>query len=353
MAADVARVEAGRERTGDGVFERVLGLLRKEDAADIFSHGFKGAALCIRQDGLSAGFRLQRHDAVVLFAGEDERAAAAIQLQDLRIGTPPEDFHGGTRQPAQFFRASADADHLERAVEAAVDADGQIDAFVGNEGRNNQVVGACAAGRHGVRRIERTRLRRAAHDVHRGIDDVGFASVEIADAFGDVLTDGDKAVDPFGGLAVPGAECGQHGFDDDAFERIGAEVLLVEGPRIPHRGKADAEVPRAFGFAETLGDAVRGGEEQAAIRHAGGAGRPRKNGEELPVVADNAGQAVERRKDDGMRGDGFAHEGGVAQERGDGGIGPGAAEILEHAFAAAHAGEPVVTQRHTSAAGSL
>jgi hypothetical protein len=98
--------------------------------------------------------------------------------------------------------------------------------------------------------------------------------------------------------------------------------------------------------SQARGHAVAGGEhhvEAGEIELLDGGGEERQI---PPVVPADAGRPLQEAGADGVRLDGRADAAGKMEEGEDGRFGKERAEGLEHLLAAAHAGEPVVHQRH-------
>ena len=101
MGADGGGVPVGAPGLLDGVREGVLGLLREEDAGDAVGDGLERAAAPEGDDGAAAGLGLEGDDAVVLLAGKDEEAAAAVEVDDLLVGEAAEELDGRAGEAAR------------------------------------------------------------------------------------------------------------------------------------------------------------------------------------------------------------------------------------------------------------
>ena len=113
--------------------------------------------------------------------------------------------------------------------------DGEVDAFVGDEGGDDEVVGARRRGEgEGVEVF-----------VDAGVDDDGVAVVDFFDAGGDGVGVGDELGDVVV-LFVEGAEARDDGGEGEAFGGEAGEVLVLHSPDVTHGGVAVAEVGDSF-----------------------------------------------------------------------------------------------------------
>ena len=72
------------------VDEGLLRLLCKEDPRDAVPDGFQGAPASVSNDGTAAGLGLERHNAKILFAGENKLTTGAVELKNGVIALPPQ-----------------------------------------------------------------------------------------------------------------------------------------------------------------------------------------------------------------------------------------------------------------------
>src|SRR5205823_1335952 len=143
------RVEAqgllARRFRAEVALARLEGLQRARQALDaLFSKpgAGRGCRAGHRQDGLGgaaapegdhgrpAGLRLDRHDAEIFFAGEDQRATAAHLLANYLVRLPAEEMNGWARQRAQMPLVLAGADDEQVPAQAIARLDGQVEALV-------------------------------------------------------------------------------------------------------------------------------------------------------------------------------------------------------------------------------
>ena len=117
------------------------------------------------------GHGLEGDDAEVLAAGEEHGPALAVEARDLRVAAPAEELDGRSGEGAQAGLLGAGPHDQEPPPERRGRADGQIDALVRHECRDDEVEVALGA----VGQLE-------ALDVDGRIDDRRLAPVAAADA---------------------------------------------------------------------------------------------------------------------------------------------------------------------------
>ena len=123
-------------------------LLVEEHARLAVDHRIQRAAGGVGPHRPAGGGRLQRRDAKILFAGKNERPAA-FEIAPLGgVVDRPEELDVRAGQTLQPRAVASVADDLQRRVEPGARLDGQVDALVGDQARNDEkialVLGAAA-----------------------------------------------------------------------------------------------------------------------------------------------------------------------------------------------------------------
>ena len=92
-----------------------------------------------RDDRTAARLRFDRHDAEVLFTGQQDRCRSSIEVADLGVGTAAEQLDvGACGQLASASALGSVADDAERHAGKPACLDGEVDPFVGDQGRHDQ-----------------------------------------------------------------------------------------------------------------------------------------------------------------------------------------------------------------------
>ena len=193
------RVERDVLRARDAGGKRFGSRFGDEHARHVVDDRVERASTAKRDDRPSAGLRFDRHDAEVLLAGQQDRRRSSIEVANRFIGKAAEQLNVGAggelRQRVALRSVSDDA---ERHARKAAGLDGDVDAFVGNQGRHNQQEVFGNDGLIAGRAIE---IR-----IDRRIDDNSVTIIVPPDPAGNVLRDGHIAVHPPCGGRVPAGE---------------------------------------------------------------------------------------------------------------------------------------------------
>jgi hypothetical protein len=123
----------------DGVADGVRRLLGEEQAGLAVDDGLRRTGPVERNHRRARGHRLDRRDAEVLLAGEDERPAALHQVGDHVVSLCAEELDGRAGHLVQARLTRSLAHHLERPTEPAACADGEVEPLVVEQPADNQV----------------------------------------------------------------------------------------------------------------------------------------------------------------------------------------------------------------------
>ena len=131
----------------NGVGEGFGGGLVEEGAGLVFDDGVECAAGAEADDGASAGLCFDAGDAEVFYLWEKEAVCALVEGAELVVADLPEEADGGVcvvkfvlalSVCAECFFVRAGADDGKGAVGLGGGGDGEVDAFVGFEGGDEQ-----------------------------------------------------------------------------------------------------------------------------------------------------------------------------------------------------------------------
>lgn len=230
----------------DGADEVVLGGVVEEGSGFGVDDGVEGAACAACDDGGVAGLGFEGGDAEVFDLGVEEDAGGADEVEEgVVVGVVVEgDVWVWSGEVLEGAERGAGADDVEGDVRAGAGADGEVDAFVGFEGADDEgVVGAWGGGVGGEE-----------IGADGGVDDEGVAVVDGADLVCDVGGVGDEPGDVRGGAFVPFAEgvaeAVEPGGAESVLEGVAEGVVVAAVPEVACGGVAVAEVGDALGRFE-------------------------------------------------------------------------------------------------------
>src|SRR5262249_34668562 len=147
--------------------------------------------------------RLDRHDAEVLLAGEDQRPAPPQVVPYLLVRPPAQEAHVRMGQLPQTLLVLPRADDHQVPPQTHTGVDGQVDALVRRKRRGDEVEVLARYFSGGVE-----------VGIDRRIDDEAVTAVALADAPLNGVADGDEMIDVRGRAAVPVAQPRQQPFDE-------------------------------------------------------------------------------------------------------------------------------------------
>ncbi len=188
-------IKAGRFEVRDGRAQRGGGRLVEHEAGPPVLDRLSPAALGEDDRRPAAGEGLEGDDPRVLHSRHEDGPAPAVQLAQGLVVDPAEERGLGRGEGPQPCLLRPGSDDPHRPARAAVGVEDELEALVGGEGGDDEVVGAGAV----VARGEEA-------GVHRRRDHDRVAAVVAADAFGDVRAVRGEAVDAGRGPHVPGTE---------------------------------------------------------------------------------------------------------------------------------------------------
>lgn len=333
----------------DGACEVVGGGVVEERAGFGVDDGVEGAPGAAGDDGGVARLGFDGGDAEVfdLWVEEDAGAAHVVD-ESFVVGVVVEgDVGVGARVGAQCSSCGPGPDDVEGDVQRGAGVDGEVDAFVGFEGADDEgAVGSFDAG-----------VWAEAVGADGGVDDDGVSVVDGSDLGRDVVGVGDEPGDVCGGALVPFAEgvpevvepCGA----ESVFEGVADGVVVAAFPEVAGGGVAVAEVGDGRGGLEPFDGAGGCGDEEVdgGVLVVGGESLGELGdgfgvrGEE--PAAEWCGEEVERGGGDGegvdcgCDGSGGAEHGVAAGDGGAAGEEVGR-DGVEDEFAAASCDEPIV-----------
>ena len=132
---------SGRDGVADAAHGRRpgagLGAVDQEPRLAV-DDGFERTAPGQRDDRPAAGLRLDRDDPEILFAGQEHGGRAAIELTHGFIGRSAQKLHIGAGQGFQPGPVAAFAGDLQGHPGGAGRVDGDVEAFVGDEGGDHE-----------------------------------------------------------------------------------------------------------------------------------------------------------------------------------------------------------------------
>src|SRR5581483_5740551 len=118
-----------------------LGCLLVEERAGLaVHHGVERTTSGVGDDRPACRLCLYRGDAEVLLSREQEAAAAEVELLELLLANASQELDVAARSRGQRGAVASVPDDLQREAQALEGIDGEIDALVGNQARNHQVV---------------------------------------------------------------------------------------------------------------------------------------------------------------------------------------------------------------------
>ncbi len=226
----------------------------KERPGGALDHRLEESPAAERDDRRSAGHGLDRRDAEILLAREDEGARALQVVDDDGVRCVAEQAHVG-RQIALdrgALRPVADHHELSRG-HAAEGLHDRIDPLVRREPADDD--------------IERFLVRAQGEgiDIDGRVDDGRLAAIGLADASRHIPGNGHDVGDAGGRFAIPGAQPRQlaprQPRDGAAGQPEIAQVLTLHRPSIAHGRVAVAEVVLPGRRAHALGEGVRAGDD--------------------------------------------------------------------------------------------
>ena len=322
----------------------------EDEAGPARNHRLRPSAFGEDHRRPAAGHGLQGNDAEVLDPGHDHRPAATVEGAEALVVDLAQELRLPGGEGAEPVLLGAAAHHLEPPARSPEGVHDQVEALVGSESRDHEVVLALDVGTGG----EEVR-------VDEGRDDLGLPAVVAADARRHVTAVGGEMVHPWCRGHVPGAKpFGDDGHREpgEAPQAAGAEVVVVAVPDIAHGGVAIAEVQRSRRRLHALGHAMRAADHEVEAREVDRRGRGREERQVAPVAAVHLGQPL--------------HEGGVdlprlelgcdrplhVEQGEDGRVWKEASQGEKDLLTAPHSREPVVDegdpgQREGSAASAV
>src|SRR5260221_1868258 len=211
-----------------------------------------GLAVAYRIEGASAResdnrtagrVRFQRREAEVLGARENACAAMRKEIRDLPVRQPARKAYGWSSDALERWPCRSVANDHERETAPRARLDGEVDALVCVEARDDEVI------------IPGSILRLKSIDVDRRKDDVAVASIRCTDAAGYFGGDGDEPIHAPCRVNVPppqrSGECTRCQSRERA--KLRARQIAVQAPRPAHRRIAVAHVHGASRNGDTLG----------------------------------------------------------------------------------------------------
>ena len=185
------RCIARGDRVGEGLGRRLV----DEHPGLAVDDRFERAAAAERDDRPAARLRLERHDAEVLFAGQQHDRRAAVQVADRlrRTGGRGTDASPLGRDALERGALRAVADNLQRHAGQRAGVDGELDALVGDERRHDERDTARAATPSGRKNV----------GVDGRIHDGGLAIIVSADPARNIMRDSHIAVHAARRVAIP------------------------------------------------------------------------------------------------------------------------------------------------------
>jgi hypothetical protein len=232
------------------------------------------------------------------------------------------------------------ANDAKRHPRKAARLDGNIDSFVGNEGRHNQ--------QKVFRRDHRVIACWAVEvRIHRWIYDNGVPIIVPRDPGSNVLGNCDVTVYPARGGGVPPRQGAQRGTQQPVFHRTYASFAKVHVELVPgvaHRGEAVAEVLGLAGFDDRFCSAVARTDDEIVLIEIELFDDGRKERQAVAVKTLHSGDFLEHRS---ARPHSFDNGGDAARHVNKGEQvcrGIRLAQPLENFFAAAHPGQPIVNE---------
>ena len=291
--------------------------------ADRTVHRLRRAAAPQRDHRGAAGERLDRNDPEVLFAGKQERPAAAVMVADDLVGLPAQELD---RRPGQGFQPRAfraGPNHDQPAAQSRARRDGLVDSLVRHQRGDNQVE-IFPAPRVGGRRVE--------FGVNGRRNDDALAVVALRDALADGLGNRHEVRHPPGGPPVPLAKLIEQRPRQGAADGTllpAFQVGVAPLPRIPHGREAIADVRNPARHAYRLGHAVAEADDQIHVLWPPRAGRQRHDRKHVPIVSEDSRHALQGRRADDHRLDGRTGRSPAMNQRIENGLGKRLAEDLQ------------------------
>ena len=224
---------------------------------------------------------------------------------------------------------------IRRRPDCGAGRDRLIDSLVRDERRDHQV--AIVARHAGNRAVE--------IDVHGGLNHPALAAVTLGDPLADRFRDRHEMGHAAGRRQVPAPEPLEHRpGEGPAHRAIGPafQVGLTALPGVSHRSEAIADVRNAGRRHDGLGHAMAQADDEVDVLESPGARGQRHDRQQMAIVAEDAGNELERRRPDLHRFDRRTERAPPMDQGIKLRFGKGAAEHLEAFLAPAHSGQPVV-----------
>ncbi len=319
------------------VDQRRRRLLAEEEPGHAVDDRLGERAPPVGDDGPAGGRGLERRDAELLLAGEEERPAAGDGLAHRRVGLPAEEADRGARAPAEARELGAAPDHVEAPAEPAARVHRDVEPLVRREGRHAEVRVTDGA------RLDRPEEARP----HRRVDDArrhGSRRARIRAATCCEM----HATWP---ARRPAARSHRRRAARAARSapprerRHPPDVGVLEGPRVAHRREAVDHVRGAGGRTRPDRDAVARRQDEVVAPEVEAAHREGEQREVLAEAARRARQPLDERRPDRARLDGRGDAAGDVDQCEDVGCGKETDQALQDALPAPHAGQPVMDQR--------
>src|SRR5258708_5973973 len=217
--------------------------LLKQHTGFAVAYRIEGASAPERDNWPSRCVRFQRREPEVLSTWENECATMRKEISDLPVGQPARKAYRWSSNALQRWPCRSVANDHERETAHRARLDGEVDALVCVEARDDEVV------------IPRSIGRLKSIDVNRRKDDVAVASIRCTDAAGRLGGDGDEAIHAPCRVNVPppqrSRECTRRQSRERA--KLRARQIAVQAPRPTHRRITVAHVHGAFWNGDTLG----------------------------------------------------------------------------------------------------
>lgn len=306
-------------------------LFIKENTADILQDGFQRPAPCISHDRSAAGLHFHRDQAEILFAGENEALTASIQFQDMTIALPPQKFYIRGSHGAKFFIFGSCADYFEGPSGLCIGLHGQVNPFIRDQGRNNQVKGFGGLSA-GSKRLH----------INGRVNNIRQPTVASVDPTLDMFTDGHEAGHPGRYPMIPFPQAFKHGAKDHPFNGVTSKILIIEDPCITHRRKAVTKMMCVGSGPDAFGDTMTGADGQIRLRGCKAFHGGRKERKKIPVVMHYTGYVLQPGGFYGMAVDVVGYATGLVYQGIHRRFRPGPAQQFQHPFASAHTGQPVM-----------
>ena len=176
------------------------------------------------------------------------------------------------------------------------------------------------------------------------MNDIGITPVEALDPLGHEVRVRHETRHAGGRCGIPSSQRRGERLHQQA-SRAARKIIVEAVPHVAHGSVAIAEV-RLAARIDSLGHGVAGGDDQIEGAEVPCPHRAREERQQRPVVADPRGEPLQARGVDGVRLDLRGDAALKMKEREDLRAGNHVEDALEHRLPTAHAGQPVVDDRH-------